>query len=312
MINSFGLFFDDSHDMGLGHISRLVALAQELQHRDLEYCFHNNSEMKSSSQEFIAECGLRSNCQCDRNPDISILDTYNAEFIRNFSLTQVRVLLIDETSPSVFASAYLVASPILSWVPPMRDSKVLAFQNSPILRKQIVMGALDSSRAERSEGLLVILGGVSNDVFERIIRQLKSATQNVWLDLPLSVVCYSSDQIVAAKALNFKIIYPSTDILKLTSEFSAVVSAAGVIAWELAALRVPGFTLGVVENQEFQVQYLKENNVRDGISASSLNFEDLLREEISKLKIKDSNHKTRPELDGSRKAIDFILEEFSP
>jgi spore coat polysaccharide biosynthesis predicted glycosyltransferase SpsG len=297
--------------MGLGHVSRLVALAQELQQRDLDYCFHGNGGMKSASQEFITKCGLRSSCQCDQKPDISILDTYNAEFIRNFSLTRIRVLLIDETSPSVLASAYLVASPILSWIPPMGDSRVLAFQNSPILRKEIVIDALDSSGAERTQGLLVILGGVSNDIFEKIIRQLRSANQDILPNLPLSVVCYSSDQIVAAKALNFEIVYPSTDIRTLTSNFFAVISAAGVIAWELAAMSIPGFTIAVVENQEFQVQYLKENNFRDGISASSLNFKDLLREEITKLKTNSTSQKTPPELDGSRKAIDFILGEFS-
>lgn len=312
MISGFGLFFDDSHDMGLGHISRLIALAQELEQRELGYCFHGNGEMKRSSREFIAKCGLQSSCQCEQKPSISILDTYNPEFIGSFSLSRIKVLLIDETSPSVFANAYLVASPIVSWIPPTNDSRVLAFQNSPILRKEIVMGALTSSRIGKTEGFLVILGGVSNDIFEKIILQLKIATQDIWPNYPLSVVCYSPDQIALAQAINFDIVYPSTDILKLTNRFFAVISAAGVIAWELTALRIPGFTIAVVDNQEFQVQYLKENNFRDGISASSLNFKDSLWKEISKLKTNDANHKTRPKLDGSGKAIDFILGEFIP
>ena len=83
------------------------------------------------------------------------------------------------------------------------------------------------------------------------------------------------------------------------------------MAWELAALRIPGFTIAVVENQEFQVRYLKENNFRDGINASSLNFNDLIREEILKLKTQNSEVKICPDLDGSRKAIDFILDAFS-
>lgn len=308
---SFGLFFDDSFDLGLGHISRLIAIAQELQSRELSYCFHGNGEMKNSTSEFIHSFGLKSDCQCNRKIDIGIIDTYNADFRVDFSTSMIRVLLIDETSPRILADAYVIASPILSWVPPVEGGQILQFQNSPIMRKEIIRAALSSERVKGSNGMLVILGGIRVDVFKKILLELGSAMSEIWPGLRMSVVCHSSEQIEVAHRLNFHPVHPTKNLLGLTSEFSVIISSAGVIAWELAALNLPGFSIAVIDNQEFQVKYLRENSIRDGVSATSLEFSDLIRSEIFKLKENLSEPKIRPDLDGSRNVVNFILESFN-
>ena len=311
MTTIFGLFFDDSFDLGLGHISRLVALAQELQSRDLRYCFHSIGEMKSSTREFIDSFGLKSDCQCNRHVDVGIIDTYNPDFNSNFSTSMIRVLLVDETSPRILADAYVYASPIMSWIPPVEDGEVLQFQNSPIMRKEIVSAARSLKRVKGSNGMLVILGGIHFDVFKKILIELGSAMGEIWPDLPMSVVCHSSEQTEVAKSLNFDPVHPTTNLLGLTSKFSVIISSAGVIAWELAALGLPGFSIAAIENQEFQVKYLRENSIRDGVSASSLEFSNLVRSKILKLRKNLSEPKISPDLDGSRNVINFILEAFN-
>jgi spore coat polysaccharide biosynthesis predicted glycosyltransferase SpsG len=311
LIINFGLFFDDFFDLGQGHISRLVAIAQELQSRGLRYCFHNIGEMKNSTREFIDSFGLKSNCQCNRHVDVGIIDTYNPDFKTNFSTSMIRVLLVDETSPRILADAYVYASPIMSWIPPVGDGQVLQFQNSPILRKEIVSAALNLERVKGSSGMLLILGGIHVDVFRKILMELSSAMGEVWPDLPMSVVCHSSEQIEVAKSLNFDPVQPTTNLLSLTSKFSVIISSAGVIAWELAALGLPGFSIAAIDNQEFQVKYLRDNYIRDGVSASSLEFSKLVRSEILKLRKNLSESKIRPDLDGSRNVVNFILGAFN-
>jgi spore coat polysaccharide biosynthesis predicted glycosyltransferase SpsG len=114
-----------------------------------------------------------------------------------------------------------------------------------------------------------------------------------------------------AHSLNFDPIHPSANLIQLVSKFSVIISSAGVIAWELAALSIPGFCIAVIDNQEFQVKYLRENSIRDGVSASSLEFGELVRSEILKLKESLSESKVRPDLDGSRTVVNFILEAFN-
>jgi spore coat polysaccharide biosynthesis predicted glycosyltransferase SpsG len=308
---SFGLFFDDSFDLGLGHISRLIGIAQELQSRGLGYCFHGNGEMKISSSEFIDSFGLNSNCRCNRKVDVGIIDTYNSEYRVDFSTSMIRVLLIDETSPRSLADAYVIASPILSWIPPVGGGQILQFQNSPIMRKEIMLAALNSERAKGSNGMLVIFGGICIDEFKRILIEFGTAMSEIWPELRMSVVCYSSEQIEFANRLNFHPVHPTKNLISLTSEFSVIISSGGVIAWELAALNIPGFSIAVIDNQEFQVKYLRENSIRDGVSASSLEFSDLVRSEIIKLKENLAEPKIRPDLDGSRNVVNFVLESFN-
>ena len=268
------LAFDADFDKGLGHISRLVAIAQFLLKNNLRYCFHSSNIINSTFEEFILRNGLDSRCACKASPDLIFLDSYNPSlseyFMRTFGAPII--LLADEATPISNCIAVIEASPIPETKLYSAELPVLKFRHSPILRKEIYE-CLSLQRFTRAalDSWLVILGGADDDIFMKVLVAISCSLAPV--PRKITIATNSPMIIQEAEVLEFSSIETPMAISSIYENFSHVISGAGVTAWEMARLSIPGFAIAVAPNQEFQLRYLHENLIRQGVSVGEEMFE---------------------------------------
>jgi spore coat polysaccharide biosynthesis predicted glycosyltransferase SpsG len=260
---------ESSPDVGLGHLTRCIALAEELNSRDYKACFNHLSRIDSRGIEIMSSSNLTLECVCSGKPDITIVDSYEVGFINSCSTFSEHnlVLLVDEISPDVYADYYLQASPIRFWKPRNPLGSVFEFNCNPILRLAFDNFKLKSDKNASRTALLVSLGAAKNreTILEILVKTLRKFPQ---FRSQISVVAggVNQSQLESQCAdLGLNLLIGSYDLKTLCNDKSFVISAGGVTAWELITLEVPGFLIGVAQNQSLQINYLNENKLRRGI-----------------------------------------------
>lgn len=258
-----------SPDVGLGHLTRCIALAEELNSRGNKVCFKDLSQINSRGIEIMSQSNLTLECACNGKPDIVIIDSYEVDFINSFStsLEHKLVLLVDEISPYVYADHYLQASPIRFWKPKNTLGGVFEFNRNPILRLDFDNFKIKSDKNVSRAGILISLGAANDreTILKILVKTLRKFPQFI---SQISVVAggVNQSQLESQCAdLGLNLLIGSYDLKVLCQDNSFVISAGGVTAWELISLEVPGFLIGVAQNQSLQINYLNENNLRRGI-----------------------------------------------
>ena len=264
------LISDPKFDSGFGHLSRLISLAQELKIRGGGYCFHPLDNFNPRQIEFIQENSLEVDCSCEGAPDFTIIDTYNAAYIH--SITKVKygkiIQLIDEVTPRGICDGFIEVSPISQPSEKAGRIPILEFENSPLFRDEIysLKEEPELGIQGQSRGVLV-LGGVSDSIYIEVLSRLNSILGEKISNLTIG----TSSKIVMDFAKKFDIVESISlqNMSKIAKSFNYVISGAGVTAWELAFLQIPGFVISVVGNQEFQLNYLIKNGYRNGANLFS-------------------------------------------
>jgi len=266
----FSLVSDPAFDSGLGHLSRLVALGQELRNRGDSYCFHPLDAFPSRHLEFISTNLLSIECLCGGNPDFMIIDTYNPNSIKEINKfgSRIVVQLVDEATPLGECDGYVEVSPTSKISDSFDGKPILKFEGSPLFRDEIYILKARLERVEHAENKgVLILGGVSSSTYIQTLSILQQSLGDQFQDLTVGV----SSKVLAeiARKLGIRNTCSTQDMSFISKKFSYVISGAGVSAWELAFLEIPGFVISVADNQEFQLKYLRENGYRNGVSLSS-------------------------------------------
>lgn len=266
----FSLRSDPAFDAGLGHLSRLIALGQELSACGYSYCFHPFGEFPARHVEFISNSLLDVECRCNGKPDFTIVDTYNPGIIK--WMTQFRsgllIQLLDEVTPRGKCDGYVEVSPISQITNRSENTPILKFEDSPLFRDEIfsLKDELGREGAPGERGILV-LGGVDDSTYIKVLTFLTESLGDKVRDLTLGTS--SMEVIEIARNMGVISSCSSQEMSYIAKNFSYVISGAGVTAWELAFLRIPGFVISVADNQEFQLDYLKDNGYRNGVSLLS-------------------------------------------
>ena len=258
-----------SPDVGLGHLTRCIALAEELNLRGNKVCFNHLSRIDSRGLELMSQSNLSLKCACNEKPDIVIIDSYELDFINSCStsLGHKLVLLVDEISPGVYADHYLQASPIRFWKPKNTLGGIFEFNRNPILRLCFDNVKIKSNKKVSKAGILISLGAANNreTILKILVKTLRKFPQ---FRSQISVVAggVNQSQLESQCAdLGLKLLIGSYDLKTLCNDKSFVISAGGVTSWELISLEVPGFLIGVAQNQSLQIDYLNESKLRRGI-----------------------------------------------
>jgi spore coat polysaccharide biosynthesis predicted glycosyltransferase SpsG len=267
------LVFDRKHDAGFGHLSRLVALGQELNSIGHSYCFHTVHALENTVKDFIVRNGLDPNCSCYTQPKLVVVDTYNPDIVGQLRLEKTTpiVRIIDEISPVSDAIGIIEASPVPASRVYPQGVEALKFKNAPLLRDEVFLTAQTPPIPEeqRTEWAL-ILGGISDSIYIEILKLISGYSKMFLREV--EVVSSSNVVEVYARSVGVTKFKPSLSISDLSRKYRNVISGAGVTAWELSFLQVPGFVLGVASNQMFQVEYLGSNRIRSGMNLDTANF----------------------------------------
>ena len=260
----FGCISDSS--TGLGHVSRCVALAEEFRVRRINTCFNHLSNLNLQGVKILEQSNFTTNCCCQGVSDLTVIDSYNVDFIaycRNLTRNPA-VLLVDDTSPIVHAEYYLQASPIVKWKPQNLKAQVFEFSSNPILREKFDFKFESAEYPESSFRLIISLGAINN--FENILRILILAVEDLNIFESEILVILGTQSIPDLGFLSLKrkinFVEGAQDIAKVFNAFTFVISAAGVTAWELISMGVPGFLIAAADNQMTQAEYMTKHNLR--------------------------------------------------
>jgi len=307
-MNQIHLVCDPNFDAGLGHLSRLIAIGQELAQSEIHYCFSPSSPFTSVQTEFIVSSGLRPHCTCGGNSSLSIIDSYNSNILPKYnngnSLKIVQ--FVDETTPLGASHAFIEVSPISSTKRYPMDIPVLYFKSNPLLRDEIYEIHNENRVQQRNDrDWVLLLGGIADFRYVEILSFIQIAVSEFIKDL--TIATSSPTVISAAQEMGFTNFCFEQNISYICQNYRYVISAAGVTAWEFSFLRKPGFVLSVVENQEFQLNYLVDNHIRQGTSITSARLGDELAELIASV---NTGTNVNPS-DGGRKDCIHFLRQMS-
>jgi UDP-2,4-diacetamido-2,4,6-trideoxy-beta-L-altropyranose hydrolase len=257
-----------SADVGLGHLARCIALAEELNSRGYEPCFAHFSELDGRGQSLILNSGLSVTCKCRGNPIAVICDSYDVNFISKIDLeTDLKlVLLVDDISLPFDADGYIEASPIRTWLPLNEKAPIFKFDANPILRKKFDSSAISFDFDSPFDLMMTFGAGEESDLIIKslfpIIAEKSCFSRKVTL---LSNEDLNFDELAQFYSLELEILRGTYNLRDLIDRKTFVISAAGVTAWELITLGVPGFLIAVAENQYEQLDYFNRLGLRKGV-----------------------------------------------
>lgn len=313
-VKTFWFGCESNSEVGLGHVSRCVSLAEEIQSRGGIACFGHLSNLDSRGLRLLSLSALRSECVCNLTPSVVIYDSYDLEFIQNdFLPPQSKVvLLVDEVSLPCSADAYIEASPIKTWQPLNKFAPVFKFDANPILRT-----AFDSPLKEISSfgpfDVIINLGAASDfqSILDELLPQIRARKI---FNREISILTGSNSiakNVKASQISDLKFIEGTYNLKDFIGPNAFVVSAAGVTAWELISLGVPGFLIGVVNNQVEQLQYFNKLGLRNGVLfENNSDFSNQISSLLDNIGVVDKSRKTQKTLKNGRvEAVNWILNE---
>lgn len=263
--------------VGYGHLSRLIAITEELVFRKHEYCFHFSASDDPIANEIMRASGLSFGCRCNKFPNFLIIDSYNVdakELVSKMHPATKVLQIVDDVSPKFYADAYLQASPISSWVPYNNSAAILEFIASPILRKRFDSSDLvKSSKSSKNNKILISLG--ASNAIEQIINSIKVAVENSQFHNHQIYCLLSGDNLNALRSflLKNKIVPIKRGILvvDIAFDYDFVLTACGVTAWEIVSSRIPCMVIGGAENQRNQLNYFVNLKIADGLMFENQN-----------------------------------------
>jgi spore coat polysaccharide biosynthesis predicted glycosyltransferase SpsG len=255
-------------EIGLGHLSRCVAIAEELRTRRYVACFNHLSLLDYRGLELLHQSEFRNDCICENQPSFMIIDSYLSEFIKSCTQTSSipSVLMVDELSPRIWADYYVEASPIKDWTPLNAKAGVFKFNCNPILRSVFDEPVAPKNLSPLPRRFLISLGSAANE--SEILRALVPLIQDLSVNPDITILSNNSPATHRLQELyghNLRILENVQSLKELLDDIDFVISAGGVTAWELISLNVPGMLVGVAENQFEQIHYLQINDLRAGV-----------------------------------------------
>ena len=170
-LKTFWFGCQSNSKIGLGHVSRCVSLAEEIQSRGGTACFGHVTNLDRRGLQLLSLSGLKPECVCNLKPSAVIYDSYDIGFIQSdYSFFQSKVvLLVDDVSPPFSADAYIEASPIKTWQPLNQVARVLKFDANPILRT-VFDSPLDALSSSGPFDVIINLGAAKD--FQLILDEL--------------------------------------------------------------------------------------------------------------------------------------------
>ena len=307
-MNHVKLISDPVYDSGLGHLSRLIAVAQELDLNGINYCFHPHNNFSPLQIDFIMLNQLDPRCTCNEESNLSIVDSYNPELVAKEKRLEIEniVQLVDEITPIGACNAIIEVSPISPTKRYPSEVPVLKFKDAPLLRDEVYVARNSKLFQTKDEGgWVLLLGGVSDFKYIEVLSILQRVGVNFCREITIAT---KSDTVIStAKKLGFTKFCSEQNVSYISNHYQYVISASGVSAWEFSFIGLPGLVISVVDNQEFQLKYLVEHGIRQGVSMSHTHLEAELIEKIGSVgKICNK----RPLSSGRSECISFLKQLF--
>lgn len=253
---------DASKSTGVGHVMRLIPLAEELIRRELYVVFVGDvSELhwlsnKLKSIAFVEVVPNPSHFKSNPEQDILILDSYEKEKNRSFIQNnnwKFFVLIADELTPKFEAD--LVIHPGIGgkWIDSW-DKPVLYGLSFVLIRNSLK--EIERKFTSFSQPVIVILPG-GTDAFgisDLIVTSMEKVNANFTCYIPSSTLKTDLD----SRFIRFEF---GNSIDKILGTCTGVISTASTTSMEIIFLNIPLAILSVTKNQDDYYNSLVESNL---------------------------------------------------
>jgi spore coat polysaccharide biosynthesis predicted glycosyltransferase SpsG len=261
-----------SSSIGLGHLSRLLAISEALPGNYVA-CLHGEIEDSKIIEGMLIESGVGLTCSCSLQPKIVFVDSYDENILKRFTFKSnpFVVGIVDNSSPIIDADYFVEASPTLHWGGVTLNAPILKFEISPLLRSNFFnCEELVSTLREEPSGynVLIVLG--SCEKWEQVLNLIVEVAKNNLRIERLSIFTNNPKVMGFASSRGIKSVDPNRGLAQTVKDFDFVLSAAGVTAWELISLKMNCILMALVENQLYQLQYLIQKNLAAGVDLTKI------------------------------------------
>jgi spore coat polysaccharide biosynthesis predicted glycosyltransferase SpsG len=296
--------------VGYGHLSRLIAITEELVFRNHVYCFHFSNSQDVVANKMMSASGLSFGCKCHDFSDLLIIDSYTEHSSQQESWPNQgpKILqIVDDINPKLYADAYIEASPISNWTPANNNAAILEFDASPILRKRFDSKESPIRPKSNQNNKILISLGASNSI-EQIIISIKIAIEKSKYQNHQVFCLLSGNDLNSLRTFlsenRIIPIEPGVLVVDIAFDFDLVISACGVTAWEILSSKAPCILIGGAENQRNQLDYFVNLNIADGLMFE--NQDQFVSPFAEKLNGFSSQQFAREICNGRIRAVDWI------
>lgn len=257
---------------GYGHLRRLVSMSSVLKYNNI-VCLHGDFEETENFYNIIEVSSELNKCKCGWEPDTVIFDSYDPKVLSRikFKKSPTLIQLVDELSPDLWADAYIKVSPTRYWRPLNELAPVKEFKNNPILRREFFDNNMNSTHNKDAINSILILTGSSN-LSKQLLIFLSEISSSYLSDFTFVLATNDEKLSEFSKSLGFVVVPYVNDFRTLVNNYSLVLSAGGITAWELLKLNSNCLILSLADNQNLQLEYLKKHYDVIGLKFDPNNF----------------------------------------
>lgn len=280
---------DATRKMGVGHVLRCLALAQELLDKDFEIVFVGDTSEISWVTEKILNFGFIRSFKTsfdfcgDRSEYILILDSYvipKEDLFLNRSEWKGIIVFVDEDTPKYDADLYIGGLVSSDWIVKndipeemlLKGLEFLPIRKSLHEIKQNLSLKIASENALKT--IIVVGGGSDPTNFCMHISEIL-----LRIDLDFRVLIFTDDIFPTDERFTFLEIGSALDVY--LSQADIIFTTCGTSVWEFLYLNIPmGFALATQnQNRNYQILSTVKNNTAIGF------FDDVLGWHLSSEKI---------------------------
>jgi len=262
---------DASADIGIGHLIRCLALAEELKNKG-HVCFFvtkiQNKELIDRIEQDNIHFQTDPNATLDEDKQILlkfsnenkidwiITDHYgiNSDYVQKLKENNYNVLSIDDNALIHYYSDIILNQNIGSEKLKYSSEKYTKFLLGPkyaLIRNQLLVRD-KKTKQSTVKNILIMLGGADEDnVTLQIIKSLKSIDNVEFLVIigPLNPHYNELKKYVESEKLNIRLIKSPENMADLYLESDIAISAGGSSCYEFSYFGIPNIIITLAENQ---------------------------------------------------------------
>ena len=300
---------DATKNIGLGHIMRCYALAEEfvkkknkcyfLSNIDNEIIYEKINKLNIKIMNIYTSPKLKKDLKYlidfskNNNVDWVLTDHYDidSDYIKEIKNNGFKVLSVDDTSQIYYPSDIVLNQNIGSEklnFNTNKDTKLLLGPKYVMLRDELLIRERKKFK-NNVEKILVTLGGVGySNLIDKIPKNLKEIIDK---NIEIIVIFPSLNNINEKFHLkinkfnnsNFRIVFSPENMADLYLESDIAISAGGISCYELAYFGIPNLIISIAENQLNIAKELNEKNVSVYLGKEEEFDFNIIKENILKL-----------------------------
>ncbi len=296
---------DATNNMGIGHVMRCLALAQQCQEQQMNVLFvcanlvdmcqqrilsnHFKIHQLTSAAGSLEEAAETMAVVKQYQAKAILVDGYHFSnaYLDTFKAQKVPLWMIDDFDQAPAHCALVIN--FQAWADPKgyapKCKQFLGLEYY-LLRKEFWPYILQRSATSQKNTILVMMGGTDpNHQMQRVLSIIDKLHLPLEVSLVLGIKNQAIEQYAKERRSNIRItVHNNPDnIPQLMQQASFAITAGGGTCWELACMQVPSMVIVQAENQIKVGEYVQKLGVGFNLGSYDQLSDQVLEEKLSEL-----------------------------